>query len=537
MASSGTITGSRALANSPYLELKWSVESQNIKNNSSRIKMELYLISDYAIEMGSRTGEIEGQTFSYGGIYSTGRYKIATKYKTAYHNAEGKCTDTLSGVYNTKITWSGSWLEKITVSGTVSYPDIPRKSYVKCYNPDDGKLLIRRYQGATIKINSHRKSTNFSHKLRYKIKGHTGNIGTMEAGKIWTLPDFSKYMPNEKETSITIYCETLNGSQSLGETSYTFKYLLPDRFKPEVTSISVTRENPESIPSNYKNKKIKNLSHALVKVSGKTTHNAGKIEKYQIKLEGQGQGTFNYGSTYRTNNPIGIQTVKFEARVRDSRGLWSDWKSITENFEEYQKPQISNFKAYRSTSDGKQNPSGSFISIKADLKGTQPNKVIIDMYPVGETLTQILNETYYKDDITINRSQANASISKEYRINISIRDKYNQKTVVRLVVPKAEYTLTLGKENVGINSLPAEYKGLKVNGEVGADGLRPNNTSDGLKIRTTENATDMAFIFKREKVLGNTCIVIEHANGQAGIAFTLQGALAVKRKGTWNWWT
>ena len=95
----------------------------------------------------------------------------------------------------------------------------------------------------------------------------------------------------------------------------------------------------------------------------------------------------------------------------------------------------------------------------------------------------------------------------------------------------------MGKESVGINTLPPDFKGLEVNGFLKTQTLDSTATSSThLKTTiTTYSDGNHGVNIYTGRVLSNVSTIIEHVNGQSGIAFTTGGAIAVKKRGTWEW--
>ena len=535
MAQSGTITGSRPVSNSPYLKLEWKVISQNALNNSSRVEMKLYLVVDYSIGMGQRTGALEGQSFSYQGIYSPGTYPLTTKYKTVYHNSDGTKTDTLDGYYNLEISWSGQWIGRVTVSGSATYPKIARRSQVTVKN-SSGQDVSQLIMGSSATISINKASSDYRHTLRYKFEGRNGTITskTTSSTYSWTIPTFYSALTSKDRRTMTVFCDTYSDNDLLGTSSYSFTAILQSTYKPSISTINATVINPSNVPSTYQNDMIQNLSKLKLSVSASTYDNYSSLV-YGTGIEWDINKKKAYGDNY-TTGIIQDTSLTVKARIKDSRGRWSDWKSMTYTFTKYEKPQIVSLKAVRATSNGKDNPSGTFAQVNVNFKSsTNSNYVRIDRYPVGSSFINVFEQYYDDKDFTVTKTISGVYASKAYRIGVSIKDKYGQVVYAHEIIQPAEYTLTLGKDSVGINRLPPSFKGLGIHGEIRADGLGVVTQADGLKITLTDNTSDMAFIFKIEEVLGNTSITIQHANLQSGIAFTLGGVIAVKKRGTWEW--
>lgn len=121
MATSGYFWGNR-VGTSPQLKLSWVQLEQDTVLIRTKIKLTLECYSEFRINFSAtKSGTLQGTSFSYsGGMVSSGGIikTLATKEIWVNHDVNGNGSINLSAIFNINITWSGSTLSKLSVSGT-----------------------------------------------------------------------------------------------------------------------------------------------------------------------------------------------------------------------------------------------------------------------------------------------------------------------------------------------------------------------------------------------------------------------------------
>ena len=135
MANSGTINGNQS-GTQPYLRISWSILNQDIPNNRSRVRLQLILVSPNSLYFSaSKTGSNNGSSFTYtGGFSGTGTRTLNTRDIWVNHNSDGSRTQSVSANFNIAVTWSGSYLSSLSVSGNMSLDPIPRASTLSSFS-------------------------------------------------------------------------------------------------------------------------------------------------------------------------------------------------------------------------------------------------------------------------------------------------------------------------------------------------------------------------------------------------------------------
>lgn len=243
MALSGSFSGS--IRRGYSIRVDWTA-TQDYGANTSTITCKLYMINDYALYIGARTNSITiaGQKFtlSSSAINTTGSHYIGQASKTITHNSDGSSpTVTISAVFNIAATLSGVYFENITASGTAVFNTIPRASRVSLSYASAatiGKTLI------TIKTN--RKSSSFSHTIKFSFEGLSETIATgVTDSYAWTAPEkLYKQIPNRANGNCTITCETYSGSKYIGSSQASLVIWADnERYKPTIINWNIVEGN------------------------------------------------------------------------------------------------------------------------------------------------------------------------------------------------------------------------------------------------------------------------------------------------------
>lgn len=173
MASSGTIKSS-VYRSHLWLTFNWSQSSQSIANNTTTISWNLKLHWDASISFSaskSYTVTVNGTkytgNYTGGATGSSGSATIRSGTTTISHNTDGTKSFSVSATFNIDITWLGSKLSSMSLSGNGTLNTIARKSSISVTSGDGTK------PGAgNIVLSISRASTSFTHTVT------VGNAGT-----------------------------------------------------------------------------------------------------------------------------------------------------------------------------------------------------------------------------------------------------------------------------------------------------------------------------------------------------------------------
>lgn len=213
--------------------------------------------------------------------------------------------------------------------------------------------------GASITINTPRADSSFTHDLAYSygsssyIAIATG-VGTSRA---WTVPDLASSIPNYTSTAITVRCITKSGGSAIGTTYATFTAKVPASVVPTVGSISAS-EAVAGLAAQF-GAFIQGKSKAKVSISASGAKGS-TIRGYSATLQGK---TYT-GSSWTSDLLSTAGTLPIKVRVRDSRGRWSDYKTVNISVQAYSKPKVQKLRAYRCDAGGNAVDDGRYAKVE-----------------------------------------------------------------------------------------------------------------------------------------------------------------------------
>lgn len=423
MASSGSITTNENQGRS--VTLSWSISSQSIADNTSTLSWTLKGSGSASgwVKAGGFKAVINGTT-----VYSTSTDSRISLYNGTVvasgtikitHNADGTKSFGLSceaGVYTYAVS--------VTASGTHTLTTIPRASSISMSTGTMGSA-------STITIS--RASSSFTHTLSYAFDSATGTITskTTSTSVSWTPAlTLAQQIPSSTSGTVTITCDTYNGSTKIGSKSITATLKVPDSVKPTLTSVTATRVDGD-VPSDW-GIYIQGKSKATLKISGAAGAQGSTISSYSIS----GGGFSSTASSFTTGFLTTSGTITFTAKVTDSRGRTSDEKTVSISVVAYSLPVVSSHSSQRCNSSGTVQDAGTYI------KG-----LLSFSYSSCSSKNTVTTATYYKKSSATSWTNASktftsgtaftfgGSISTEssYDIKYTITDAFATITVLDTV--------------------------------------------------------------------------------------------------------
>jgi hypothetical protein len=455
--------------------IDWS-STKDIVNNKSSVTATLYLSRtntgytttrkpDYTITINGSAKHIVYDTsleFTYNSNTNCGSYTIDVP-----HNADGTktCTISLSG----KLTGASEDYTINSVSKSVTLDTIPRAS--------EPTLSVSSVNyGSAVTITTNRKSTSFTHTLRYSWNGHSGTIASsVTTSYAWTIPNsFMDYIPNGTSTTGTIYCDTYNGATLIGTKSITLTTNVPSTVVPTFTTITNSEAN-SVVTTAAIGKYVQGLSKLNLAITGAAGVYSSTISSYQITFEG---AVVNAISTI-SGTIKGSGDLVITGKVTDSRGR-STTKTVTVNVLLYVMPKITAFSISRCNSDGTANDMGTYAkivtigSVQSLLNSTEKNNLTYTLYSKART-TQTW--TTIKDATTIAGLSLNVTntlgtyaATDSFDFRLDVKDKFNT-TLSLIVLSTGEVTMSWGKTGIGVGKV-WENGILDVGGDIYENGTK-----------------------------------------------------------------
>lgn len=323
---------SGAYGNHLKLEVLAGIVSQSVTGNSSVVRLWCNLITDSYASLYNIGAPLTIYVNGGSGIAQT-NININTNSKitlwqqeyTITHNGDGSKTVNL-----------GLKLDINQIGyGTAEYrwdyvlTKIPRASQI---STSAGVL------GSAMALNIDRKSSSFTHTIRYNWQGSTGTVGVgIETSTSYTPPlTFANNIPNSTSGTITFYCDTYSGSTLVGTSQTTATLTVPSSVVPTIGGLTLeeTATAMNGISTSTEFAQI--LSRVKAIVTGASGVYGSTIKSYSITVVDQNLtlnengGVFDY---FKNNG-----TFIIRATVTDSRGRTSANKDVTINVREYFSP-------------------------------------------------------------------------------------------------------------------------------------------------------------------------------------------------------
>ena len=359
MAKSGSFS-TNILSGHYTLRVDWSA-SQSVANNTSTITAKVYLVNDWALDIRSRSNNtitINGVTanFSSPAINTTGTHLLTTYTTSAIaHNDDGSKSVSMSCTFRFNATINGTYYGNMTASASnVALDTIARASQPSCVTYPEHTQNVGNF-GDAISIHMNRKSSSFTHTVRYAYGSSSGTIATsVTTGTTWTIPlTFMNQIPSATKGSGTIYVDTYNGSTLVGTKSCGFTATVPSSVKPTCTC---TLDDVTGVDTYY-GSPVQGLSQIKATISATLAYSS-PIETYAIEIEGARHSTQSATSAVLKNS--GTSTVK--ASVVDERGRTGTW-SYNMTVKAYARPSISLLAVHRCDADGTVNDQGKNVQV------------------------------------------------------------------------------------------------------------------------------------------------------------------------------
>lgn len=325
-------------------EVLMGTVSQSVANNTSVIRVWCNLYTDGYASMYGVTAPltiqvnggsaIENVTVNIG---TNSKITLWQKEYTIGHNADGTKT---TNVY-LKLDLNTGGYGSAAYGWNPTLTTIPRASDVSAATGTIGSAMT---------INISRKSSSFTHTVKYSFGSKSGTIATgVGTSCSWTPPnDLATVIPNATSGLGGITVDTYNGSTKIGSKSAQLTLNVPSTMKPTFTGITLSDNNTtvqNLIPDG--NTFVEILSLIKVTFNGASGIQGSTIKGYKAELVNNNQTVTSNGGAFGIIRKTGEITVR--ASVQDSRGYWSNTRDTKITLLEYFSP-LNSFKVERSSS-------------------------------------------------------------------------------------------------------------------------------------------------------------------------------------------
>lgn len=330
-----------------YLKLTVVEESTSVANNTSTLRWTLESVG----------GSTNYYTIYNWGVWVNGQQIYGTQTtgwsSYAFPAAKGSTTGTITvghkddGTANAvSFTLKGCVYYNMdnTYNGSVSLSTIARASQPSCITYPNTTTNIGNL-GDTITIHMNRKSSSFTHTVRYAWGNKSGTIATGVTDNCqWTIPkDFAENVTNGISGTGTIYADTYNGSTEIGTKSISFTATIPNtsEFQPSISSVDLSEVG--SVPSSFGF-----YVQALSKIKGKITASGvygSTISSYSTTINNETFTTAEW-----TTSLLSVVNPKLKVVVKDTRGRSATYETTLTALK-YEVPTINSFASYRNSSN------------------------------------------------------------------------------------------------------------------------------------------------------------------------------------------
>ena len=447
---------SGAYGNHLKLEVLSGTVSQSVSGNSSVIRIWCNLISDsYASVYGvtapltvyvNGTGAIEQVTVN---ISPNSKQLLWVKEYTVPHNSDGTKTVPLS----LKVDINAAGYGSAEYRWDYQLATIPRASPISASN---GTL------GSAMTLTIDRKSSSFTHTVRYNWQGATGTVGTgIGTSTSYTPPlTFASNIPNSTSGTITFYCDTYSGSTLVGTSQTTATLTVPDSVIPTIGGLTLeeTAAAMNGISTSTEFSQI--LSRVKATVTGASGVYGSTIKSYSITVVNQNLTLTENGGVFDYFKNNGTFIVR--ATVTDSRGRTSSNKDVTINVREYFSP-IGGFSVARSgTNKDRLTVTRNAKVAPLNIGGVNKNTLSIQFkYAQRGSSTWINSTGNANENLTstfeLVNSQASLvetfSTTKSYDLIMVVSDKFLS-TEVKVSVGTVVIPYAVTKDAFGIGKAP-----------------------------------------------------------------------------------
>ena len=328
-------TSSAMSTSNQYIKYTISItqNSQSISDNTSNVtvKVRFYRTNTGYTSYGTGTVycKINGTKYSASvtpddKITNSG-IVLFSKTLNISHGSDGK----------KKLTCS-AWIDhNVVTSEEQSYSQTLTTIY-RASEPTVSASTVK--MGNTLTITTNRKSSDFTHTLKYTfgpIKGATIKTG-VGASYAWKVPDLAQYCNNATSGKATITCITYNGSTKVGEETCDVTLKVQSASAP--TATNVVMGNRVTVTTN---RKSSNFTHKITwkfgSKSGTADTDATTSASFtasldlakEIKSKTSGTGTITC-VTYNGTAMVGTETCEFTASVpnNDTTKPTASWTLI-----------------------------------------------------------------------------------------------------------------------------------------------------------------------------------------------------------------
>lgn len=447
MATSGSI--SVTVTKWDKLVFSWSLVSQSVENNTSKVSWTLKLVSgaygrfdstqakDYTIKVNGTTYKGTNKI----GIANNATKTLVSGSTTIAHNADGTKSFSFSFSQEIDITFSGSHIGTKSGSGSGTLTTIPRAT-----TPTLSASSVD--MGAKVTINTPGASSAFTHDLAYSFAGAdfvaiASGVATSYA---WTVPDLASKIPNAASGAVTIQCITKSGDTTIGTKTVLLTAKVPASVVPSISAVSHV-ETVAGLAAQFK-QYVRTKSKVKVTITAAGAKGS-TIAKYSTSF----QGLTYSGQTFTTDFLTKAGNLSLLVTATDSRGRTAQHTQTVAVYD-YSPPVITAFSAYRCDADGAEAHDGEHVA--ATIKYSAPSmgggnvvSAVIQRKPLAAAEWEtVYTSSAVSEDTTV--ILPGYSTDYQWNMRLVVTDYFGASVLYPVTVPTAEVLLDVLADGTGI---------------------------------------------------------------------------------------
>ena len=505
-----------------YLEL--TQVSQNQAQNTSQVRARLYI---------SGTGNGAWSNWTTGGYmtlngakynFSLSSYNFSgtinqvllDKTVTVTNDSNGNATVIASGYFNPD---NPSWLSPATVDGSLALTQIKRADvvYNNTYTAGDAgfKIDVTSKFGLATKYVVRLAVGGVS--FNYELPNVTQNSYVISPTQAQMDSFYTSAGPSVTQVTYAAVLETWNGTVKIGETIDYATIIFPETALPNLNDLTLgtnVREINTTVSNVVGNNTtfIALISQIRVEITGATALYGATIANYEITIKNSSEKVVNSFTTpYVILGPNSADTLTIYARVKDSRGRWSAYKTLLITVLPYHLPSISKNVVNRANADGTLNILGT--SLKCDIAGSVASIIVggveknklsyrIDDVTAG-TVNKVPSTAVVSLNFNVTKIIGTYSIDQVYTIQLTVTDAFGRSATNSFTVPIAQVPMTWGKRGIGAGGIYSESDPIGV----------------GLQVYNTAHFLETAAFEKKITVEGKEVLTIIERNGDEATGY------------------
>jgi hypothetical protein len=431
MATSGTIQ--QAIRTGYQIQIAWTVDSQNVANNTSTVtaKVQLvstgssYTINSSASKSGSLTINGTTYTFTFTASLSGNQTKtLFTKTVTVSHAADGTKTCSFSATCGINVTLSGTYYGNVTASGSGVFNTIARASTISSVT---ASVSVTGTNPVTVNIA--RASSSFTHTVVFSFGSYSYTATGVGTSTAYNIPlAWLNAIPNATSGTAKVTVTTYSGSTKIGSAvSKNFTLTVPPTMAPSISSVTLS-EAVSGLATQFGGY-VQNKSKIAVAITAVGAYSS-TIKAYKTTIQGATFTAASFTSGFLTKSGTSTVTIT----VTDSRGRTaSTTRSITVTA--YAAPQINTFTAIRANGLGSADDNGTMALARVKFSVSAVNDKNAKSYKVeykpksSATWTQLVTGSVYAYDSTMMLS-GNFDPSASYDLRLSVTDYFGTTTAL-----------------------------------------------------------------------------------------------------------